>query len=103
MNNREAFEAWMKDKNPFHSLDKFPNGSYKVETVHAANEGYQAALASQAQQPKNHEAKIRAWCNTLEKAADNFERQGYSGESADLLDIKAYIQPLPPAPEGGDK
>lgn len=58
-----------------------------------------AAIASQAQQTENHKAKIKAWCNTLEKAADNFERQGYSGESSDLLDIKAHIQPLPPAPE----
>lgn len=60
-------------------------------------------LQSQAQQTENHKAKIKAWCNTLEKAADNFERQGYSGESADLLDIKAYIQPLPPAPDGDKK
>lgn len=49
--NREAFEAWFNSEMPMESLITDQDNDYKYQPAIASWEAWQAALASQAQQP----------------------------------------------------
>lgn len=58
MNNREAFEAWLKSRSldNTQTLDACDRWIYKETHIQAMYEGWQAGLASQAQQNHSEDA-----------------------------------------------
>lgn len=103
--NREAFEAFMA------SDEKFPDGCNMTERVF--NAGYQAGLASQAQQSqwisveeRLPEENTYVLCS-YKRFGEWLVHEGRYNEKGDftitIIDAKVrYWMPLPPAPEGGE-
>lgn len=112
MNNREAFEAWFKEKFPSSTFERWMSISepYMDKEVNARFEGYQAALASQVQQTKSKPVPLEAIGGILAQVMELACANGANSISMpdDYVAVAHFLchpneYSLPPAPDGVDK